>query len=117
MKSRVSAIVVTARARCSWSFTALPQTEVALLSPTKMGITAQVKPRIKWVSGGGVVQDAVAKGESEIALGPYLSDMRNPGLDIVGALPTGASTPIDITGFLSTGAKDSKPAKALLAYL
>src|SRR6267378_5141342 len=88
-----------------------------LLALDKMGITGQVKPKIKWVQGGGVVQDSVAKGESEIALGPYLSDMRNPGLDVVGVLPPGASTPIDITGFLSTSVKDPKAARALLNYL
>lgn len=89
----------------------------ALLALDKMGITEQVRPKITWVSGGGVVQDAVAKGENEIALGPYLSDMRNPGLDVVGALPPEASTPIDITGFLSTSVKDPKAARALLDYL
>ena len=88
-----------------------------LLALDKMGLTAQVKPKIKWVPGGGVVQDAVAKGESEIAFGPYLSDMRNPGLDVVGALPPEAATPVDITGFLSTSVKDRKAAKALLDYL
>ena len=89
-----------------------------LLALDKMGITAQVRPKIKWVQGGGVVQDSVAKGESEIALGPYLSDMRNPGLDVVGgALPPAAATPVDITGFLSTSVKDPKAARALLDYL
>jgi molybdate transport system substrate-binding protein len=88
-----------------------------LLALDKMGITEQVKPKIKWVAGGGVVQDAVAKGESEIALGPYLSDMRNPGLDVVGALPPEAATPVDLTGFLSTTVKDPKAARALLDYL
>jgi molybdate transport system substrate-binding protein len=88
-----------------------------LLALDKMGITDQVQPKIKWVPGGGEVQNSVAKGETEIALGPYLSDMRNPGLDVVGALPPEASTPIDITGFLSTSAKDPKAAKALLDYL
>jgi len=88
-----------------------------LLALDKMGITQQVKPKIKWVAGGGMVQDAVAKGEYELALGPYLSDMRNPGLDVVGALPPAASTPIDITGFIATDAKDRKAAEALLNYL
>jgi molybdate transport system substrate-binding protein len=82
-----------------------------------MGITGQIQPKIKWVRGGGEVQTAVAKGETEIALGPYLSDMRNPGLDIIGALPPEAATPVDITGFLSTTVKDPDAAKALLAYL
>ena len=83
----------------------------------KLGIADQVKPKFKWVRDGGIVQDSVAKGEIEIALGPYLSDMKNPGLDVVGPLPPGASTPVDITGFLSNSLKDTKDAKAFLAYL
>jgi molybdate transport system substrate-binding protein len=88
-----------------------------LLALDKMGIANQVQPKIKWVPGGGEVQTSVAKGETEMALGPYLSDMRNPGLDVVGALPPAAATPVDITGFLSTTVKDPKAARALLAYL
>jgi molybdate transport system substrate-binding protein len=88
-----------------------------LLALDKMGITDQVRPKIKWVANGGEVQRSVAKGETEIALGPYLSDMHNPGLDIVGALPPEAATPVDITGFLSTAVKDHNAAMALLAYL
>jgi molybdate transport system substrate-binding protein len=86
-----------------------------LLALDKMGIANQVQPKIKWVRGG--VQSSVAKGDTEMALGPYLSDMRNPGLDVVGALPPEAATPVDITGFLSTTAKDPKAAQALLTYL
>lgn len=91
----------------------------ALLALEKLGISEQLKSKIKWVPGGGQVQDAVAKGEVEIALGPYISDIRNPGLDIVGALPPAAATPVDITGWLSTSVKGdkAKAAKALLAYL
>ena len=89
----------------------------ALLALDKMGITDQVKSKIKWFPGGGGVQDAVANGEVEMALGPYLSDMRNPGLDVVGALPPDAATPVDITGWLSTNVQDPKAAQALLDYL
>src|SRR5882672_8581548 len=90
---------------------------IALATLDKLGISDQVKSKIKWVRTGIIVQDSVANGEAEIALGPYLSDMRNPGLDVVGALPPEASAPVDITGFLSTSVKDSKGANALLAYL
>jgi molybdate transport system substrate-binding protein len=90
---------------------------IAQASLDKLGIADQVKSKLQWVKTGGVVQDQVAKGETEIALGPYLSDMNNPGIDVVGALPPGASTPVNITGFLSNSLKDTKDAKALLAYL
>ena len=91
----------------------------ALLALDKLGITDQVKPKIRWVQNGGLVQQAVANGDVEIALGPYLNDMRNPGLDVVGALPTTASTPVDVTGWLSTSVQGDKAraAKALLDYL
>lgn len=90
---------------------------IAQAALDKLGIADQVKPKLKWVATGGVVQDLVAKGDVEIALGPYLSDMNNPGVEVVGALPPGASTPVDITGFLSNSLKDTKTAKALVAYL
>jgi molybdate transport system substrate-binding protein len=88
-----------------------------VLALEKIGIFDRVKPKITWVQGGGIVQQAVADGKYEIALGPYLSDMRNPGLDIVGALPPAASTPVDLTGWLSTNAWNRKAAMALLDYL
>jgi molybdate transport system substrate-binding protein len=90
---------------------------IALATLEKLGIADQVKSKIMWVRTGVIVQESVANGEAEIALGPYLSDMRNPGLDIVGALPPEVSTPVDITGFLSNSVKDPKAAKALLDYL
>ncbi len=90
---------------------------VTVATLDKLGITDQVKPKVTWVRGAGQVQDAVAKGDAEIALGPYLSEMDNPGIDIVGALSPQASPPVDITGFISTTAKDPKAAKQLLDYL
>src|SRR5712691_8674199 len=71
----------------------------AMLAFEKMGITDQVKPKLKLFPGGGGVQKAVADGEVEVAMGPYLSDYRNPpaGLQLIGALPPDAATPVDIT--------------------
>jgi molybdate transport system substrate-binding protein len=83
----------------------------------KLGIVDQVKPKLKIFQNGGLVQTAVAKGEVEIALGPYISDMRNKDIDVVGGLPASVSTPTAVVGFISTKAKDPKGAKALLDYL
>jgi molybdate transport system substrate-binding protein len=90
---------------------------IAVAALEKLGIADQVKSKTTWVRNAGMVQDSVAKGETEIALGPYFSEMRNPGLDVVGPLPPDASMPVDITGFLSTSVKDAKAARALLDYL
>ena len=88
----------------------------AMLALDKMGIADQVKPKLKLFPGGGQVQSSVADGEIEVALGPYLSDMRNPGLNIVGALPPDAATPVDITAWVSTNAPDKKAAMQLIDY-
>jgi molybdate transport system substrate-binding protein len=90
---------------------------VAVAAIEKLGLTEELKSKVTWARNAGLVQDSVAKGEAEIALGPYFSEMRNPGLDVVGALPPDASTPVDITGFLSTSVKEASAAKALLDYL
>ena len=91
----------------------------SMLAFDKMGITDQVKPKLKLFPGGGGVQKAVADGEVEVAVGPYLSDYRNPpaGLQIVGALPTDAATPVDITAWVSTNAPDKKAAMQLIDYM
>ncbi len=57
-----------------------------------------------------------ANGEVEIGL-TFMSEMEEPGIDIVGPLPRDISTPTGLVGFLSTHAKDPKAAKALLEYL
>jgi molybdate transport system substrate-binding protein len=90
---------------------------IAQAALDKLGIGDQVKPKFRWIKDGNLVQDMVAKGEVEIALGPYVSDMNNPGIEVVGPLPVSVSTPVDITGFLSKDLKDTKSAKSLLEYL
>lgn len=90
----------------------------AMLAFNNMGIADQLKPKLKLFSGGGGPQQSVREGETEIAIGPYLSDYRNPhpGLNLVGALPPDAAPPIDITGWVATNAADHKAAMELLEY-
>lgn len=90
----------------------------AMLAFNHMGIADQLKPKLKLFSGGGGPQQSVKDGETEIAVGPYLSDYRDPhpGLNLVGALPPDAAPPIDITGWVSTNVGDRKAAMELLNY-
>ena len=90
----------------------------AMLAFEKMGITDQVKPKLKLYPTGAGPMKTVADGENEIAVGPYLSDYRNPpaGLQIVGALPPDAATPVDITAWISTNVGDRKAAMQLLEF-
>jgi hypothetical protein len=84
----------------------------------RLGIKEQVQQKLKIYPTGGGPQASVASGEIEIALGPYLSDIRNTErIDLVGGLPESASTPTAVVGYISTKAKDSKGAKALLDYI
>jgi len=90
----------------------------AMLAFDKMGIADELKPKLKLFPTGAGPQKAVVDGDSEIAVGPYLSDYRDPhpGLNLVGSLPPDAATPVDITGWVSSGAVDRKAAMQLLDY-
>jgi molybdate transport system substrate-binding protein len=90
----------------------------AMLAFDHMAITDQVKPKLKLFPDGGGPQQSVKGGETEIAVGPYMSDYRDPhpGLNLVGALPPDAAPPIDITGWIATNVGDRKAALELLNY-
>jgi len=90
----------------------------AMLALDHMGITDQVKPKLKLYPTGGGPQESVKAGDTEIAVGPYMSDYpeSHPGLNLVGALPPDAAPPIDITGWIATKVEDRKAALELLNY-
>src|ERR1700681_1600724 len=82
----------------------------------KLGIADQMQPKIKPAQGGAGAMAMAASGEVEIGL-TFLSEMENPGIDIVGPLPREISPPTVLVGFVSAHAKDPAAAKALLDYL
>jgi molybdate transport system substrate-binding protein len=82
----------------------------------KLGIADQMQPKIKQAQGGAGAMKLVANGEVEIGL-TYLSEMTEPGIDVIGPLPKEISTPTALVGFVSSHAKDPAAAKALLNYL
>src|ERR1700674_1817381 len=82
----------------------------------KLGIAEQMEPKLKRAQGGAGAMEMAAKGEAEIGL-TFLSEMEEPGIDVVGPLPREISTPTSLVGFVSTHAKDPATAKALLEYL
>jgi molybdate transport system substrate-binding protein len=82
----------------------------------KLGIDKQVDAKLIRAQGGAGAMEMTAKGEAEIGL-TFLSEMEDPGIDIVGPLPLAISTPTTLTGFVSAHAKDPAAAKALLDYL
>jgi molybdate transport system substrate-binding protein len=82
----------------------------------KLGIAELIQPKLKRAQGGNGAMAMVAKGEAEIGL-TFLSEMSEPGIDVVGALPKEISPPTTLVGFVSTHAQDPVAAKALLDYL
>jgi molybdate transport system substrate-binding protein len=82
----------------------------------KLGIADQMAPKLKRAQGGAGAMAMAAKGEVEIGL-TFLSEMNDPGIDIVGPLPTAVSTPTTLVGFVSSHSKDPVAARALLDYL
>jgi len=82
----------------------------------KLGIAAEIKAKSTIVANSGPAQQAVASGMSDLCLA-YVSDMRNPGVDVVGPLPTDAASADDLIGFVSTHATNPAAAKALLEFL
>src|SRR6516225_3394228 len=82
----------------------------------KLGIADQMQSKLKRAQGGAGAMAMVAKGEAEIGL-TFVSEMDEPGIDIVGPLPKDISTPTTLVGFISSHAKDPAAAKALVDYL
>jgi len=82
----------------------------------KLGIAEAMESKLKRAQGGAGAMAMAAKGEAEIGL-TFMSEMGDPGIDMVGPLPRAVSTPTSLVGFVSTHAKDPKAAKALLDYL
>jgi molybdate transport system substrate-binding protein len=82
----------------------------------QLGIADQVKAKIKRAQGGAGAMALVAKGDVDIGL-TFLSEMQDPGIDVVGPLPASISPPTQLVGFVSLHSKNPAAAKALLAFL
>lgn len=82
----------------------------------KLGVADQMQSKLKRAQGGAGAMKMVANGEAEIGL-TFVSEMNEPGIDIVGSLPKAISAPTTLVGFVSSHAKDPVAAKALLEYL
>jgi molybdate transport system substrate-binding protein len=90
----------------------------------RLGIDDQIEPKLTrpkgagpgGAGGGAVVSSMVGKGEVEIGM-TFISEMNDPGIDIVGPLPREVIPWTPLVGYVSTHAKNPEAAKALLKYL
>src|SRR5689334_3273978 len=83
----------------------------------KLGITEQMKPKIKLAQGGAGAMAALAKGDVDIGLTFISEIITEPGVEVVGPLPESVSTPTRLSGFISAHSKEPAAAKQLLDYL
>ena len=77
----------------------------------QLGIFDEVKA--KYTPGQPTL---AAQGKVEVSV-TFLSEIDDPGVDIIGPLPKDISTPVALVAFVHTKAKDPAAAKALVQYL
>ena len=82
----------------------------------KLGIAAQMQPKIVRAPGVAGAMTLLAKGEVDIGV-TFLSEIHDPGVEVVGLLPSGISQPTALVGYVATRARSQAAAKALLMYL
>jgi molybdate transport system substrate-binding protein len=80
-----------------------------------LGIADQMQAKVKRVQGVGPAA-LVSRGDAEICL-TFLSEVDDPGVEIVGPLPPSIAKITALVGFVSTHAKDPAAAKSLLDYI
>jgi molybdate transport system substrate-binding protein len=82
----------------------------------QLGIAGEMEPRLRRIRGGAKAMAAIASGEVDVGV-TFLSEIDDPGVQVVGLLPEEISTPTAFIGFLSAAAKAPDAARALLVFL
>jgi len=80
----------------------------------KIGMYDELKPKIVLAPGGGSVA-VTSRGEAEVGF-IFLSEINDPGIIVVGALPVEVCPSTDMVGYISAKPANAIGAKALLDY-
>src|SRR2546423_11799973 len=83
----------------------------------KLGITDEMRPKIKLAQGGAGAMKMLAQGEVDVGLTFVSEIITEPGVEVVGPLPESISTPTRLSGFIGSHSKNQAAAKQLLEYL
>ena len=83
----------------------------------RLGIAAELKPKLRPVDGGNHVVGPVAKGEVEIAVITIPFIFLDSGAELAGPLPKELQHPVIYTASISSAAKQPDAAKALIKHL
>jgi molybdate transport system substrate-binding protein len=85
----------------------------------RLGIAAQVTPKVKLAAGGpnGRVSVLVSSGEAEIGLQQVSELMSNPDVEVIGMLPAQLQLTTIYSAGVTTSASEAEAAKALIKAL
>ena len=93
---------------------------VALYAPglfERLGISAQVKPKLKLVGGGGAPVEPVIRGDAEIGLTTISEIIQfQPAIELVGPFPPEIQTFFAYAAAIPANAREPMAAKALLDF-
>ena len=82
----------------------------------KLGIAAQVQPKIRLAKQGDSVMLMLAKGEVDFGI-TFTSEITHSDVELGGVFPNQLAPPVSFVGFVSSHALDPVASKALLDYL
>jgi molybdate transport system substrate-binding protein len=83
----------------------------------RLGIAADMQPKLRPVAGGPLVVGPVARGEVELAVITVPFIVLEPGADLVGPLPEELQQYVVYTAGVAATAQDPDAARALLRHL
>jgi len=83
----------------------------------RMGITEQVKPKLRQVPPGERIGTVIAKGEVEIGFQQVSELIHEPGIDYLGPLPADVNKVTVFTAGIHTGSREAAAARAFIQYL
>ena len=83
----------------------------------RMGITADVKPKIILAPGSGPATESVAAGKAAMVITLFSEIVPIHGVDVLGALPGEYQSDIRFGAATSAASKHAEAAKALIAFL
>jgi molybdate transport system substrate-binding protein len=83
----------------------------------KLGMTSQLKRKYNLRNTAAEVGDAVASGVVELGIAPVSEILPVRGVELVGPFPKEIQSYVEMSGAVSTSAKEKDDAKKLLAFL
>lgn len=83
----------------------------------RLGIAAEIKPKLKPMEGGSLVPGPVAKGEAEIGIVSVPFILADPGVELAGLLPADVQDYVYYSSGIGSAAREADAATALVRFL